>query len=168
MPGHLPVGFLSLKCLSDSHDATSIYYCTRWSNRKRPGGIWRGNRSLEDIVCTVLFVSSMVPKDCPKTLVFCRKIRQSQKIPFCTIGHTPLSSRFVHLSRWCSPRFILISHPNENDKCDLSCAPMRQALYKHASPPDKMGFPLPKRFIAEYKSLTVCENMRHAFCKTAS
>ena len=62
----------------------------------------------------------MVTKDCPETRVFRRNTRESQKSPFCTIGHTPLGSRFVYLNRWCSPRLLLISHPIENDKCDLS------------------------------------------------
>ena len=35
MRGHLPVGFLSLKCLSDSHHPTSIQCCMSLSPRKR-------------------------------------------------------------------------------------------------------------------------------------
>ena len=148
MPGRLPVGFLSLKCLSDSNHPTSTYCCTRWSSRKRPAfgeeiGCWR------ILFARFRFGSSMVTKDCPETWVVRRNARQSQKIPFCTIGHTPLGSRFVYLNCCCSPRLFLISHPTENDKCTSVCAPMRQVLSKHASPLGRWGFPCPDAFIAE-------------------
>ena len=137
MPGHLPVGFLSPKCFKISRHPTSFHFCMRWSDRKKLAfgeriGCWR-----------ILFARVWfggVPW-CPKAVQKHWFPSKDQAIPeapvVCTVGHTALGSRFVSLNCGCSPRFILISHPIENDKHNLSCAPMRQVFYKHASSPGK-------------------------------
>ena len=127
--------------------STSVDCCTRRSNWKRPA-FEEGISCWRLLFARVWFGSPMVSKRLSRTQVLRRKIRQSQKIPFCTIGKTPLGSRFVYLNCWWSPRLILISVQSRITNATSVCAPMRQVLYKHASPLAKWGFPCSNAFIS--------------------
>ena len=129
MLGHL-VGFLSLKCFKVSHHPTSFHCCMRWSDRKKLAE----NRLLEEIVCTCLvWGSAVVPKGCPETLVSFERSGNPRSPFFCTVGHTPLGSRFVYLNRGCSPDLFWSTIQLRTTNTTSVCAPMRQVLYKHAS-----------------------------------